>query len=470
MRIAAWVSAAAIAVLGAGAASAQQLAPEQLALAPVLPKFAKPGDTRCVAEKCSIRLTASQLLAKAEQLVLAHQFDEAAPLLAALENAPQLSMERDFLIGYTQVENGRLDDAIKTFRKILNSNPAQTRVRMELGRALMMRGKSLSAEHHFRLAAQDKSLPDDVARTVRATRGVLRNADHDNFSIDVGLAPDSNITNGTNADTVTVSLGPITVPLTLDEAAKQKSGTGQFVNFAGSKRLGLAGETRLLIETSSQATNYAGKDFDDIAVELAVGPERDIGSDTTLSIQALGAQRWYGGKSATTAYGIRAGLQSEVGDGQRLGFTLDARRSESGFTALYSGWQLGGFATYERVIGRRFIASATLFGRRDELNAATFASTELGGNLGVGGELPLGLNASVSAGASRAAFDKPLTFLSPDARTDWRLNARVSLGLRSLRMAGFSPSVSYSYSASLSSLSLYDSKRSRLRFALARYF
>jgi hypothetical protein len=35
---------------------------------------------------------------------------------------------------------------------------------------------------------------------------------------------------------------------------------------------------------------------------------------------------------------------------------------------------------------------------------------------------------------------------------------------------GFSPSVAYSYSASLSSLTLYDSKRSKVRFALARYF
>jgi outer membrane protein len=454
----------------ANPALAQNAKPDQLALAAILPPTAKVGDTRCVEGKCSIRMTASQLLSKAEQLVSEHRFEEAAPLLAALENAPQLAMERDFLIGYSQIEKGQHQSAIKTFRRILADHPEQTRVRMELGRALMMSGKSLSAEHHFRLAAQDKSLPEDVARTVRATRNVLRQADHDSYSLDVGIAPDSNITNGTNADTVDISLGPIQVPLTLDEGARKKSGTGHFVSFAGSKRIGLKGETRLLIDTSSQATNYAGKSFDDIALELAAGPERDIGSDTRLSVQAIGSQRWYGGRSAATAYGVRAGLQTELSDTRRLGVALDARRTQSGFADAYSGWQFGGYASVEQVVSRRFIASATVFGRRDSLKAGSFANTEFGGNLGIGGELPLGLNASLSAGASRALYDQPLQFLSPEARQDWRLNARVNLGVRALRVAGFSPSVSYSYSQSLSSLLLYDSKRSRLRFALARYF
>jgi outer membrane protein len=35
---------------------------------------------------------------------------------------------------------------------------------------------------------------------------------------------------------------------------------------------------------------------------------------------------------------------------------------------------------------------------------------------------------------------------------------------------GFSPSVSYTYTLNASSLSLYESKRSRFAFSLARYF
>jgi outer membrane protein len=425
---------------------------------------------QCVNGECHLRLTADQVLQQADQLTSEHRFAEAAPLLAALEQTPQLAMERDFLIGYTAAESGKLDDAIKIFRHILNAHPEQTRVRLELGRALMIKGNVLAADHHFRLASEDRTLPEDIARTVRATRGVIRQQKQWSFNIDLGLAPDSNITNGTNAESVEINLGPFTFPVSLDSQARQKSGTGQFLSLGGSARFGFVGETRLLIEGDTQLTNYSGKAQDDLASQLAVGPEFDLSDETTVSVQALGSQRWYGGKTANTGFGLRAGLQHEIGRNQRVGVSLDARRSLSGVADTYTGWQLGGYATYERVIARRLIASASLFGRRDALRSAAYSDFEVGGSIGLGGELPLGINAGISAGASRAWFDAPLALFSKDPRTDWRLNGKVQLGLRSVRMMGFSPSVSYSYSASLSSLSLYDSKRSRLRFAMARYF
>ena len=419
---------------------------------------------------CKLRLTADQMLARADLLVSQHAFAEAAPILAALENAPQLAMERQFLLGYTAIETGKVDEAIRIFRHILDAHPDQTRVRLELGRALMMKGKVLNADHHFRLAQQDKSLPTEVSAMIRSNRSVLREKRNWGFNVDFGIAPDSNITNGTNAETVDINLGPFTIPLTLDEGARAKSGTGQFTTLSGIARFGFVGESRILVEGNSQLTNYRGKTNDDFAAELAVGPEFDLGLDTVVSVQALGSQRWYGGQAAATGYGLRAGLQHELSDTKRIGFTLDARRNDSSLAAAYSGWQIGGYASFEQVVARRFIASASLFGRRDALNSKSFSDWELGGNLGIAGELPLGLNAAISGGASRALFDAPLGIFSADPRKDWRLNARVQIGLRSLRVAGFSPSIAYNFSTSLSTLTLYDSKRSRLRFALARYF
>jgi outer membrane protein len=436
--------------------------------APELLSAAQTG--QCNDNSCTVQMTAQQLLGTAEKLVSEHRFDEAAPLLDALAQAPQIALERDFLLGYAAVEQGKTEDAVRIFRKILNKNPEQTRVRLELGRALMLQGKTLNADHHFRLAQQDRDLPDDVAAMVRSTRGVLRTKRNWAFNMDFGFAPDSNITNGTNAETVSVNVGPFELPLQLDESARKKSGTGQFVTSGASARFGFIGESRLLVEGNSQFTNYSGKTFDDFAVELAVGPEVDVSDRTQVSLQALGSQRWYGGRRAATGFGVRAGIQRDLGDVSRLGLTIDARRQESGFSTAYSGWQLGAYASYERVIAQRFIASATLFGRRDALNSKPYASFETGANLGIAGELPMGLNAALSVGASRAWYDGALALFSPDPRKDWRLNARAQIGVRALRIAGFSPSIAYSYSASLSSLTLYDSKRSRFRFALARYF
>ena len=150
--------------------------------------------------------------------------------------------------------------------------------------------------------------------------------------------------------------------------------------------------------------------------------------------------------------------------------SLDARHTASGFAQSYSGWQMGAYATYEQVIARRFIGSASIFGRRDALRSAIYSSNEAGVNLGIGGELPHGITAGISGGVSKAIFDAPFSIFSTQPRRDLKLSARINVGLRQMRWLGFSPSVTYSYTKTASSLALYDSKRHRVAFTFARYF
>ena len=424
----------------------------------------------CADGVCTIKITAPQLLAKAEYLVAQKRYDDAAPLIAALVNAPQYDLERRFLSGFVAVEKGDLNTAIKEFRAILASDPHQTRVRLELARALMLKGKNGSADYHFRLAAQDDTLPADIVATIRTARGVLRSQRKWNFNLDFGVAPDSNINNGTAAQSIDVAFGTQTVPLTLDPSARKKSGTGQTASVAGGVRLTLADKLSLLIDADGQVINYAGTAFDDIGVQAAIGPELRLSEKTLISVQALGAHRWYGGRRATLAGGIKAGIEHTVSNKERIGLLLDGRRTDSGFSRRFSGWQLGTYATYERVVSKSMIASANVFARRDSLNDASASSYEVGVNLGIGGELPHGITAGVSAGASRAVYDAPERFFSEKPRHDWRYNARVNVGLRSIRVLGFSPSVTYTFAKNDSSLALYKSDRHRVRFTLARYF
>src|SRR3546814_16987204 len=55
---------------------------------------------------CRIQLTPQQLQAAAERPVHARRFDEAAPLVAALRQAPGFAMQRRFLTGYSAAETG----------------------------------------------------------------------------------------------------------------------------------------------------------------------------------------------------------------------------------------------------------------------------------------------------------------------------------------------------------------------------
>jgi hypothetical protein len=427
-----------------------------------------PAQSCAPGETCAVRLTAPQLLLATEKLVLARQFDAAKPMLAALENAPELSMQRHFLAGYVAVETGDLDGAIAHFRAVLRDHPQQTRVRLELARAMMLKGQDMGADHHLRLAQQDDGLPPEIAATIRSNRGIIRDRRSWHFNVDVGFAPDSNINNATRLD----SIGTVydDIKLELDDEAKAKSGVGRLTGLSGGFRFRMGDRLAMLIDADGQFADYKGKRADDLNAQIAIGPELKLDERTTLSLQAVGSQRWYGGELAVRQVGIKAGAQRFLDAGQRIGLQLDARQTFSGFSPAYEGWQLGAYGTYERVVGRSMIASATLFARRDALASKSYSSSEAGLNLGIGGELPLGINAGLSGGFSHVAFDAPIDFLSTVSRKDFRINARAYVGLRSLRVLGFSPSLTYSYARAGSNYEFYRTDRHRLRFNMARYF
>ncbi|VAV90369.1 hypothetical protein MNBD_ALPHA04-743 [hydrothermal vent metagenome] len=420
--------------------------------------------------KCHVRVTPAQLLAKAESLILNKKYQEALPLVAALDQVPELRTQQRFLAGYIAVETGDLESGIKNFRSILERNPGETRVRLELARAYLLNGKEASADYHFRLAQNDDNLPDEIARTIRNTRSILRDQRVWRFSFDFGFAPDTNINGATNAETIDINFGPFKLPLALNENAREKSGIGQTASFSGGVRLKTSEKLAFLIDVDSKIVNYQGKIADDIVGQFAAGPELRIGKYTSISFQAVGQQRWYGGRLATREYGGRLGLQKVLSQGQRIGAELDIRRTDSKLSDSYDGWQLGANATYEHLIGKSFIASASIFGRRDALESKGFSSINYGVNLGIGGELPFGLNAGISGSVSRSTFDEALLLYSTEKRQDWRSFARAYIGSRQIKFLGFSPSVDYNYSRVDSNYDLYQMSRHRVNFKLAKFF
>lgn len=424
----------------------------------------------CQAEGCSIRMNGEQLIANAEKFIAEKDFASAMPLVDALRMAPQYELQYRFLKGYIAAETGELSAAEQAFRSILANRPDQTRVRLELARVLMMQGNESSADYHFRLAQDAEDLPEDIAQTVRSARSILRNNRRWNFNFDVGLAPDSNINSATSAETVNINYGPFQVPLTLNPDARRRSGIGQTGGFSAGLRLRASETIALLIDSDARFTNYEGKIADNVQVQMAAGPELRIDSTSSLSLQAIGEQRWYGGRKANTDFGARAGFQKVLSAGQRVGFAIDSRHTSSDFSRAYSGWQIGGNATYEQVMGGTFIASASLIGRKDMLKSDAFSNTSYGFNIGVGGELPWGLNAGLSASVSRAVYNAPQFIYSTNVRKDNRYFGRAYVGLRSVKLAGFSPSIEYNFAKIDSNYSLYASDRHRVTFKLARYF
>jgi tetratricopeptide (TPR) repeat protein len=425
---------------------------------------------RCVAETCKARLTPDQLMGEVQQLIAAKRFDEAQPLLAALAQVPDFRFETRFLSGQLAAARGDHQAAANFYKAILADDPSQTRVRLELGREMLAMGHFGSADRQFRMAQQDDELPEDVARTIRAVRDVIRARRAWRLDIDVGIAPDSNINNATSAESVTVNWGGWQLPLELDERAQARSGTGQTASVSAGLRLPVAERMSMLVDLDSSGSNYSGRDYDDLVAQAAVGPELRLSSTTSASLQAVAAQRWYGGSLVSRQAGVKAGFQARLSNVDQVGVQIDARRTDARFDSAYDGWQTGAYLTWEHAVARSLVVSTGVFARRDALAASAYSSRELGLIAGFGGELPLGISFGLSGTASRAVFDAPITLFSNEPREDWRYTARATLGNRKVRFWGFSPQVSASYTRIDSTLPFFASDRLRFRFALARYF
>jgi hypothetical protein len=457
----------------ATAVAAMLIAPpagaEEAASVPAAPAV-RAVTANCSGSACSYSLSPSQLLVLAEKLVSDGKYEEARPLVAALRAAPGMALPTEFLDGMIALNTGDAGAATDRFRAILKDHPDQTRVRLELAKALMMQGKFAGADYHLRLAQGDESLPEDISRMIGNARSVIRSKRKFRFGFDFGFAPDSNINSATAAETVDINFGPNRVPVSLDENARARSGMGATASFYAGLRLPLGGAVSMVSDFDADTVTYKDSDFSDYSLQFAAGPELALSDKTDLRLQGLGLYRWYGGKVAARQYGAKLTFQHELTNSQRIAVQIDGRRSESELNRGYTGWQLGANATFEQVIGGSAILSASLLARRDAMEADFYSSKTLGANLGVGAELPWGINAGLSGGVTWSRYDEPQLVFSTERRRDWRYQARAYAGLRQFRIAGFSPSVEYQFIKVDSTYDLYRSDRHRFQFKLARYF
>lgn len=420
---------------------------------------------------CEMKITPAQLLASAERLVREQHFTEASALLKALELAPGYTLQTRFLNGYIAAAQGDHAGAAHFYKQILADDPSQTRVRLELSKAMLALGQTGAADRQLRLAQQSRDLDPVLDRLVRGARSVIRSKRAFSADVRFGFAPDSNINNATTSRIVDVQLGDFSLPLTLDEGARARSGVGQTGSAFLSARVPVSSNGTFAIANGDLiATNYDGKRFDDFLGTLALGAEKQLSDAVSMSLQGLVSQRWYGGRAVSRQVGARGGAQVALGGTRQAGVQLDLRRTTTSYDRSFDGWQGGLYASYETAVTRRFFGSAQAYVRRDWLREKAFSSTEVGVAANVGGELPFGVNVGFGGSLGRAVFDAPQRFFSDEERKDWRLTSRVTLGYRKIRVFGFSPQVSWQASVIDSSLPFYKTSRNRFAFDLARFF
>ena len=408
--------------------------------------------------------TPGQMIKLAEEMIRRGKSHDAETILDLLTHDPDSNIRNEarFRQALMLEAGGRNEAAAVLLRRILDEKPDATAVRFKLATMLQKMGHEDSALRELR-ALQSSDLPPDVARFVDRVSASLQATKPLGFQIEVALAPDTNVNRATRSNT----LGTIFGDFTLDKGSQAKSGVGAALRGLAQARHVFNGGLALVARANGEANLYRHRDFDDIALELSVGPELLAGR-TRLTAEAGIGRQWYGMKPYQRSLRVSASASRPVDSVSYLRLDGSLRWLDNHFNDLQDGQGYSLNARYERSLspGLMIATSAGI----DRFKASDAAYSTHGWNAGISAYRNIGritLSAGVDVGRLHA--DDRLLLL-PQARRD-RLT-RISFGsvFRQLTFAGFAPVTRLIIERNRSTVEFYDFRRIRTEFGISRAF
>ena len=417
------------------------------------------------AEARTVKATAAQMFHLAEQLVRSGKPSDADKVLELLSRDPdpQVRDEARFRRARMFKARGQLQPAALLLRLILDDKPDAAPVRLELAQLLDRMGDKDGAWRELR-AAQAAGLPPAVARIVDRYSEAIRAQRPMGASFEFALAPDSNINHATRSDT----LGTIFGDFDIDRKSKAKSGLGMSLRGQAFRRFGLGNsDTDLLARASVSGDLYRKSDFNDVVVDVAIGPELHVGRNQ-LNIELGATQRWYGQKPF--ARSVRAGLGWVRPLGRRTQLRLNASASvtDNQFNDLQDGKAFQGRVGVERALSATTGVALNLALDRQSVRDPGYSTT--GWRAGLVAWKEIGrATLTASADFGRLNADERL-LLFPDKRRDRYSRFSLATAFRQLTFKGFAPVTRFTFERNRSTIEFYDYKRTRTEIALVRAF
>ena len=218
---------------------------------------------------------------------------------AAVANLPE---ERPGAPENDEARRALRDEAVASYRHVLESRPGLAGARLELARVLFERGRCTAppesllghltgddcdaAATHFRRALAG-GLPEEIAGMVSRLLAVVQARKRVSGHFGLAVAPDSNVNAGTSARAFATRLTGIDqetgefVPLyfTPSDSARETSGIGAVVSASGEYRHPVGFQlfddsaTRLRLGGSLYRREYGGQRFDDMILGGHAGPQ-----------------------------------------------------------------------------------------------------------------------------------------------------------------------------------------------------
>ena len=416
------------------------------------------------AETRTIKASAGQMLGLAEEMIRRGRNNDAQTILESLTGDPDATVRNEarFRQALLLAASGRVEASAVLLRRILDERPDATAVRLKLATVLQKLGHEDSALRELR-ALSSSDLPPNVARFVDRLSASLQATKPLGFQIEFALAPDTNINHATRSDT----LGTIFGDFTLDKGSQARSGVGAALRGFAQARHVLNGTLALVARASGEANLYRHRDFNDIALDLSVGPEWRVGR-TRLSAEAGVGRQWYGMKPFQRSLRLSASASRPMDSVSQLRVDGSVRWIGNQFNQLQDGRGLSVRARYERALSPDLLVAANA--GFDRFKATDDAYSTRGWSAGLSAYRNVGrmtLSAGVDLGRLKA--DDRLALL-PKAREDRLTRISFSAVVRRFTFAGFAPVTRLIIERNRSTVEFYDYRRVRTEFGISRAF
>jgi tetratricopeptide (TPR) repeat protein len=420
---------------------------------------------QAAARPASVDLSAAQLFAFADAARARQDYATAGNAYRALTQDRDLEIrtEARFRLGMMLADNlKRYADAAIEFRRILDDKPDAARVRLELARMQAMLGNLAAARKELR-AAVAAGLPPAVEQLVRFYSRALNARKPLGGSVELALAPDSNINRATRSDT----LGTVIGDFALDEDARAKSGLGLDFQGQGYFRHGIEPGTGLLVRASGSATLYRDTEFNDITVGIQAGPQYNWGGNQ-LTLSFGPSWRWYGRDPYSMTIGGNVSWQRPVGKRSQLRLDGGIAHVDNKRNALQTADDFTLSASLDRAFSARTGGGVQVYGFREAARDPGYSLASGGASVYLFREM--GRTTLVGTlGYSHLEADERL-FLYPRRRIEDRYNASLAVTLRALHLGSFAPLVRLKWERNRSSIEIYDYRRVAAEFGVASAF
>jgi len=402
-------------------------------------------------------------IAAAQLLVANNRLDDARKLLEYTLSSRPEDKDALFLLGNVAVAQGKYDEAISLFRRLLVKEPAAERVRLELARAFFLKGDYQNADRQFRFARAGE-IPDAAKENIDHFLGAISRLREWTFDLALGLAPDTNQNAATSASQVQI----FGLPFTLDPNARSQSGIG-LAGAANAEWSPLVSDNiKARIGAGIARTEYSGGNFDDMTLSGYAGPQF-LFSDWDFSVLATGFQRWYGNKSFVSGVGGKLAGEYGITSDLLAGGSVGIQSVTDRFTPDQSGtlYTTQTQATY--VLSPSSLMQLQIGFNRQNAKIGAYSYSGVWTSAAYQRDLPMGFSASVQPAWFVTRYDEALSAFGKE-RADDTLMLNMSLLNRRFDYHGFTPRFSYTFTDQHSNIALYSYTRHQFQIGLTTQF